>query len=121
MTPQDDAIKIRILINDKSRGQYLVLVLFLHVHGRPEELRGIGVHGALHELDMAGHFGGFSDCLRNGAWTNNDSMKKYEKSMDIVQNLDQMIDKYFDYCNEMVHSRTYNGIENLCWSQEVKK
>ena len=41
--------------------------------------------------------------------------------MDIVQNLDQMIDKYFDYCNEMVHSRTYNGIENLCWSQEVKK
>ena len=82
MTPQDDAIKIRILINDKSRGQYLVLVLFLHVHGRPEELRGIGVDGALHELDMAGHFGGFSDGLRNGAWTNNDSMKKYEKSMD---------------------------------------
>ena len=75
MTPQDDAIKIRILINDKARGQYLVLVLFLHVHGRPEELRGIGVHGALHELDMAGHFGGFSDGLRNGAWTSKESMK----------------------------------------------
>ena len=41
--------------------------------------------------------------------------------MYIVQPLDQMIDKYFEYCNEMVHSRTYNGIENLCWSQEVKK
>ena len=66
-------IKIRILINDKSRGQYLVLVLFLHVHGRPEELRGIGVDGALHELDMARHLAaaGFSDGLRNGAWTNN--------------------------------------------------
>ena len=40
----------------------LVLVLLLHVHGGPKELRGVGVHGALHQLDMAGHLGGrFSD------------------------------------------------------------
>merc|ERR1719328_702165 len=35
----------------------LVLVLLLHVHRGPEELRGVGVHGALHQLDMAGHLG----------------------------------------------------------------
>merc|ERR1712012_213266 len=39
----------------------LVLVLLLHVHGGPKELRGVGVHGALHQLDMARHLsGGFS-------------------------------------------------------------
>ena len=33
----------------------LRLVLLLHLHGWPQELRGIGIHGALDELDMAGH------------------------------------------------------------------
>ena len=47
-------------IHDPDRGLrvvWLVLVLLLHVHRGPEELRGVGVHGALHQLDMAGHLG----------------------------------------------------------------
>ena len=33
----------------------LLAVLPLHLDGGEEELRGVGVHGALHQLDMAGH------------------------------------------------------------------
>ena len=31
------------------------MYLLLHLHGGHEELRGVGVHGALDELDVAGH------------------------------------------------------------------
>ena len=33
----------------------LLLVRSLHLDGGQQELRGVGVHGALHQLDMAGH------------------------------------------------------------------
>merc|ERR1719346_395707 len=35
----------------------LLLVGSLHLDGGEKELRGVGVHGALHQLDMAGHLG----------------------------------------------------------------
>merc|ERR1712226_1031305 len=36
---------------------WLGLVGLLHVHAGEQELRGVGVHCALDELDMAGHLG----------------------------------------------------------------